>query len=139
MEDDERGTNAQPEPEVVSLTGHQQMVLIRNPAGDLVRFLAPNGEVTLSVLLTKEGPVLRFEGASLVLQAAGTLAIEAERLELSGRSGLSLKTGGNLDVQAEGTISSEGRVQNVTATLGDVSVRANDDVKLVGERVRVNC
>ena len=137
--EDERREKGRQDTEVVSLTGQQQMVLIRNPAGDLVRFLAPNGEVTLSVLLTKEGPVLRFEGASLVLQAAGTLAVEAERLELSGRSGLSLKTGGNLDIQAQGTITSEGRVQNVTATLGDVSVRANDDVKLLGERVRVNC
>ena len=137
--EDERETTAGPGADVVRLSGEHQLVVVRNPGGDLVRFLAPNGEATLSVLLTKEGPVLRFEGASLVLQAAGKLALEAEHLELRGRSGLSLKTGGDLAIDAEGNISSEGRVQTVTATCGDVSVRANDDVKLVGERVRVNC
>ncbi|HVT09946.1 MAG TPA: hypothetical protein VHO67_20930 [Polyangia bacterium] len=137
--EDELEAKARMDREVVSLSGRHQMVVIRDPAGDVVRFLAPNGDATFSVLLTKEGPVLRFEGASLVLQAAGTLAVEAERLELTGRSGLTLKTGGDLDIQADGAIASEARVQTVTATHGDVRVQANDDVKLVGERVRVNC
>jgi hypothetical protein len=44
-----------------------------------------------------------------------------------------------MKLQASGDLHSEARIQNVTATLGDVNVRANDDVKLSGERVRVNC
>ena len=31
------------------------------------------------------------------------------------------------------------RAQAITARLGDVSVKANDDVRLNGERVRLNC
>ncbi|WP_437295962.1 hypothetical protein [Sorangium sp. So ce426] len=112
---------------------------MRQPEGDVVRFLSPSGAVTLSVSLTEDGPVLRFEGASLVLQAAGSLAIEAEKLQLHGRAGVSLSTDGDLTLQATGDLHSEARIQNVTATLGDVNVRANDDVKLSGERVRVNC
>ena len=104
-----------------------------------MQFLAPGGAVTLSVLLTEAGPVLRFEGASLVLQASGSLAIDAEHLHLRGRAGMTLETAGDLALQAKGDLNSAARIQNITATLGDVNVQANDDVKLVGERVRVNC
>ncbi|WP_437648051.1 hypothetical protein [Sorangium sp. So ce362] len=129
----------EPTREIVELTGRQRLVVVRQPDGDVVRFLSPSGAVTLSVSLTEGGPVLRFEGASLVLQAAGSLAIEAEQLQLHGRAGVSLSTDGDLTLQAAGDLHSEARIQNVTATLGDVNVRANDDVKLSGERVRVNC
>ncbi|WP_437588941.1 hypothetical protein [Sorangium sp. So ce1000] len=129
----------EPTREIVELTGRQRLVVVRQPDGDVVRFLSPSGAVTLSVSLTEDGPVLRFEGASLVLQAAGSLAIEAEQLQIHGRAGVSLSTDGDLTLQAAGDLHSEARIQNVTATLGDVNVRANDDVKLSGERVRVNC
>jgi hypothetical protein len=125
--------------EVVDLEERRLMIVSRSAEGDLVQFLSPSGAVTLSVLLTEAGPVLRFEGASLILQAAGTLSIEAEQLHLRGKSGLVVETGGDLELRAAGTSNSEAAIQNVTATRGDVNVNANDDVKLVGERVRVNC
>jgi len=132
-------TPDEPKDQIVELTGRHRLLVERDPGGDIVRFLNPSGTVTLSVSLTENGAVLRFEGASLVLQAAGNLAIEAEQLRLHGRTGVSLSTGGDLSLQATGDLHSEARIQNVTATLGDVNVRANDDVKLSGERVRVNC
>lgn len=125
--------------EIVGLTGQQRLLVQRSPDGDLVQFLSPDGVVALSVSLTENGPVLRFEGASLVLQAAGKLAIEADELVLRGRSGVTLRTEGDLELQATGDLNSEARIQTITATRGDVKVRANDDVKLVGERIRMNC
>ncbi|MGD0835583.1 MAG: hypothetical protein ABSB49_02945 [Polyangia bacterium] len=67
------------------------------------------------------------------------MAIEAGQLRLHGRDGVSLSTEGYLKLQVAGDLHSEARVQNVTATLGDVNVRANDDVKMTGERIRMNC
>jgi hypothetical protein len=125
--------------EALELMGRQRLVISRRPGGELVQFLNSKGKVTLSVELTEQGPVLRFEGASLVLQAAGELAIEAEHLQLRGRSGVSLSTAGDLTFHAEGDLHSEARIQNLTAALGNVNVRANDDVRILGERVRVNC
>jgi hypothetical protein len=125
--------------ESLELSGRQRMVVVRGPDGDLVQFLSRHGQVTLSVLLTEQGPVLRFEGASLILQASGSLSIEADDLHLRGRNGVSLTSDGNLALRAEGDLTSEGRIQNLTATLGDVNVRANDDVKMQGERIRMNC
>lgn len=128
-----------PEGDSLALSGEQRVVVTRKAEGDVVNFLSARGEVVLSVQMTERGPVLRFEGASLVLQAAGELAIEAESLRLHGRGGVALTTDGDLALKAAGDLNSEARIQNVTAALGNVNVRANDDVRLNGERVMVNC
>ena len=112
------------------LTGRQRMVVVRRPDGDLVQFLSRQGQMTLSVRLTEQGPVLRFEGASLVLQAAGSLSIEAEDLHFMAALASHSPRMANLALRAAGDLTSEARIQNVTATLGNVNVRANDDVKL---------
>ncbi len=125
--------------ESVDLSRRQRMIVLRRPEADVVQFLSREGEITLSVILTEAGPVLRFSGASLALQASGSLSLEAEHVHLHGRSGVSMSTDGDLIVRAKGDLISEARVQTITATLGDVSVSANDDVRLVGERVRMNC
>lgn len=125
--------------ESVELSRRQRMIVLRRPDADVVQFLSRQGEITLSVILTEAGPVLQFQGASLALQASGSLSIEAEHLHLHGRGGVSLTTNGDLSVQATGDLTSEARAQKITATLGDVNVSANDDVRLLGERVRMNC
>ena len=135
----DHATPDEPTQEIVGLTGQQRLLVQRSPDGDLVQFLSPDGAVTLSVSLTEKGPVLRFEGAALVLQAAGSLAIEAERLSLHGKQGVTLSTEGDLELQATGDLHSVARIQTVTATRGDVKLRANDDVTMVGERIRMNC
>ena len=123
----------------LALTGQQSLVLSRREDGDLIQFMSAQGVVVLSVEVTSRGPVLRFEGKALTLQIEGDLAIDAESLHLHGRKGVSLSTEGDLTLQARGDLCSEARIQNVAATLCNVNVRANDDVRLNGERVLVNC
>jgi uncharacterized protein (DUF2345 family) len=74
------------------------------------------GEVLLDVVLTPAGPVLRFHAAQVQLDCSGTFQVRCE----------------SFDVQAAGDITLE-------AQRGNVDVRANDDVNLNGERVRLNC
>jgi hypothetical protein len=83
--------------------------------GELVTIRSPNGTVELEVRLTDRGPVLRFEAASLDLEAAGRIRTRCKSFE----------------VVAEDAA--------ITATRGDVQLRANDDVRLNGERVKLNC
>ena len=44
-----------------------------------------------------------------------------------------------MKLAATGDMQLEARVQDITATQGNVNVKANDDVCLHGERVKVNC
>lgn len=64
---------------ILELTGQQCVLVIHDQRGDMVHFFDQSGPLTLTVLLTEQGPVLRFEGAALKLQAAGDLIIDQGR------------------------------------------------------------
>lgn len=103
------------------------------PSGDghVLRLLGPGGGQRLEIAITPQGPVLRLHGG-LRIELAGELAVDAERIVLHGRQGLTLTSGADASIVAAGDL-------NARAELGDVAVRANDDVRLDGERVRMNC
>ena len=73
------------------------------------------GPVQLTIELTAAGPVLWFQGPALTLNAGGALVLSAESVSIHARQDLQLSAG------------------------GEVRVQANDDVKLNGERVLLNC
>jgi hypothetical protein len=130
---------ARNEPKEVELRGDQVLRLERGPDGDLIQLCDARGRLTLSIQVTDSGPVLRFEGQGLRIQAAGELTLEAEELRLHGRTRLNLTTGGDLALVANGDLASEARIQEIRARLGNVNIEANDDVRIDGERVMVNC
>lgn len=99
--------------------------------GHTLRLVGPGGGQRLEIAITPQGPVLRL-GGNLRVELTGDLAVEARRIALHGREGLALSSGADGSVQVVGDLA-------VTADLGDVSIRANDDVRIDGERVRMNC
>jgi hypothetical protein len=127
------------ETQELELRGEQRLRLERGPDRDLIQLCDARGRLTLSIQVKDSGPVLRFEGEGLRIQAAGELTLEAEELHLHGRTGLNLTTGGDLALVADGDLASEARIQEIRAKLGNVNIAANDDVRIDGERVMVNC
>ena len=123
----------------LALVGGQQLVVEEQPAANLLKILSADGRLTLSIRVTPSGPVLHVEGAGLMIQADGDLAVSAGRVAIHARDGLALSTGGDAHIHAVGNLHTSGRMQTITADLGNVNVKANDDVKLNGERVLVNC
>jgi hypothetical protein len=123
----------------IRLIGKQQLVIRRRRQVDLVQLLDAEGRLALSIEVTKDGPVLQLDGSQLTIRATGDLAIEAEHLKLHGRKGVLLASDQDVDVRAVGDLNSRARIQNITADLGNVNVKANDDVKLQGERIKMNC
>lgn len=83
--------------------------------GHVLRIAGADGAQAVEIALTPSGPVLRI-AAGMRIEVAGDLAIEAENLQLRGRDSVRIEAG-----------------------RGDVAVRANDDVLLDGERIRMNC
>ena len=128
------------EPErTIALKGGQRLILRRDSRAELLRIVGADGRVSLSIEIKESGPVLHFEGCDLAIRTDGDLAIEAGHLALHGRSGVSLTSDGDVLLKTAGDLHTEASECDLTATLGDVKVRANDDVKLNGERVMVNC
>jgi hypothetical protein len=118
--------------------GRQRLLVERAPDASVLRICGADGRVTLSIEVTESGPVLCFEGG-LEVRAKGELDFEAQRVAIRGREGVRIESGGDAHIRAQGDLNSEGREQNVRARLGNVNVKANDDVKLRGERIRLNC
>ena len=89
---------------------------------DLVRIRNKDGACVLTVELTEAGPVLRFEGAALELVAPRSLDVAC----------------GELRIEATGAARIGAKSVEIEARAGDVDVRANDDVRMNGERVHLN-
>lgn len=92
---------------------------------------AADGQVELSVCFTERGPVLRFEGAALRFETPGELSFDCEKLKLNAADSLELSAGGKMKAEAHSV--------DVRSRLGNVNLKANDDVRLLGERIKLNC
>ncbi|MRG96356.1 hypothetical protein [Polyangium spumosum] len=124
--------------ESLTLVGGHALTVERNPQNNVLRVVGPNGAVGVSITITPQAITVSLAGADLLLETTGKLAVRADELSLHGERGVSVTTGGDAVLRAEGDLHSEARIQNIQATLGNVNVRANDDVQLDGERIRLN-
>lgn len=122
----------------IEFVGGQRLQIERGEHEDLLTLVAPSGDVAFSIRITPSGPVLRFE-SRLRIETAGPLEFAGKSLSFSGADGVSIQSGGDAIIEAAGDLSCTARVQNIRARLGNVNVKANDDVRLTGERVRLNC
>ena len=121
-------------------------VTVEGGASDRITVRNPQGLVELSIRFTAEGPVLSFAAAAIDLKSEGAIRMDCERLELRARKELSVSSEGDLRETVAGQKVSEvgGRASlvahdvRVQARRGDVAVKANDDVRLDGERVLLN-
>lgn len=125
--------------QVIDLQGDQHLVLEQSQQEDRLMITSANGKVSLTITITDAGPVLHLEGAGLMIKTDGDLAINAKSLAIHGRDGIALTTGGDAQICAVGDLTTKARIQNITAELGNVNLQANDDVKIDGERILMNC
>lgn len=125
--------------QVLDLSAQYRLLVDQTERGTALRLVSPNGTTPLVLEITDQGVVLRVDSPSIALHSSGDLSLSAEHLSLRGRSGLTLASGGDLQVEAEGDLTTRAQSQVVRAELGSVEIKASDDVKLVGERVLVNC
>ena len=125
--------------QTLELDGGYALRILDSDRGQVLRLTGPDPETTWSILLRAEGPVLDLHSAGLTLKTDGAFAIDAQKVAIHGREGVSISSDADLCFRAAGDLESRGRIQTITADLGDVQIRANDDVRLNGERIRMNC
>ena len=120
------------------LVGRQRLRVERGRSDDRVTLVAPDGKITFSLRITPDGPVLRFD-QGLTIETGDSLALVGRRVAIRGAEGVSLESGGDATVEVAGDLTSTARIQNIRARLGNVNLKANDDVRVRGERIRLNC
>ena len=130
----------------LSLAGGQTLVLTRSghsigplPAEDLLQIIGPQGRPSVIIRVGEHGTSVELAGGPVVLSVDGDLRIEADRLQLHARDRLSLSSGHDAELVVEESLTTIAKRQSVTSTRGDVRILANDDVRLDGERIRMNC
>src|SRR5688500_5074824 len=104
---------------------------------------------TVQLIISVKDDTLIFNINSLVLNinATNELNLSAKKISIHAEDQLKMKTGGNLiqeiakDSLTEigGTNKIIAQIQKITANLGNVELKANDDVRLDGERIKLNC
>lgn len=100
-------------------------------AEDLLTVSSPDGDVEMEIRFTDSGPVLRFPSAALRLESEEDVEVACRDFRVRAR--------GEVDLEAEGAARLEGHAVEVRSRRRDVRVRANDDVRIDGERVLLNC
>ncbi len=119
--------------------GRQQLEVVTARQRSELTLIGTDGKVRLRLEVTAAGPVLHLDGGNLKVEVQGDLALAADRLALVARRELAVCSGGNLRIDAGENCAIQAKRQELTATLGDVKIGANDDVKIEGERIRMNC
>lgn len=123
----------------VPLVGNHRLLLERRPDADVLRVEGMDGRLRVAVTVTAAGATIELDGADLAIRSSGELSIDAQKLSLRGREEVTIESGGDVEVRAEGALRTEAHEQRHVARRGDHSVYANDDVRLDGERIRMNC
>jgi hypothetical protein len=127
----------QPVDQQIKMGGHTLSVRKTSDGGS-VCLISPEGSESLQIVITPSGAEVRLT-RGLTIAVTGTLAFDADQVSIRGRSGLSLSTGGAAVLEAEGSLDIRAHSTSLTTTHGNVSLRANDDVVLLGERILANC
>lgn len=122
--------------EDIKLPGGQHLQLSFD-GDDTILKVNATGKTLVSIRVTKEGAELSFEDG-LQLRTQGNLSLDGDRVTFRAREELRLESEGEVNISAKGDLNTEGRIQNIRAKLGNVNVKANDDVKLRAERILLN-
>lgn len=99
----------------------------------------PSGVISLQITMTDQGPLLQMKSAILDIEAEQKLSLSAEEVEVHAKKQLNIQSDGEMTETISGERSSTAEAYAHTARLGDFQVKANDDIKLNGERVKLNC
>ena len=130
----------------VDLKSGYSVESIESAEKNVVQIKAPDGRICLDIKITPQGPVVEINSVSLKVAAQGDLAFACRNLEISAENRIALRSkgdlvqtaGGDIAVEAQGSIETEAFSQSIKARLGDIELDANDDVMLDGERIRLN-
>ena len=99
---------------------------------------APDGRLCVRLTLGEGGPQIEVIGGSLAIRAEEDISLSCRRLDIDAAQGMRLRSGGELELSAAGALRSDGFSQHLVARRGDLSLEANDDIAVEGERILLN-
>lgn len=107
-------------------------------SGSDVLVRSADGALCLRVTQGPDELVVECIAGRMRLRAQAAMQIEAPQVSIYAQDELSLQSGGDLHLQARGRVSMRADALSLEAVGGDARIVANDDVRIEGERIRMN-
>ncbi len=103
-----------------------------------LRLRAPDGRMCLAITLTPAGPIVQVQAAALAVITEGDLRLDAGRLDVRTREGMSLHSDGDVVLSTSTKLTTTAFEQRILSTHGDIRMQANDDIRIDGEIIHLN-
>lgn len=122
----------------IELVHHHSLEVRQTRDRCVLHIVSQGNRASVSIHVSDRGISLCASGGDLTLETTGAISIDAQKLSLHGREGLSLSSDADASLRVSRDFEAQARIHNIHASLGNVNIRANDDVCLDGERIRLN-
>ncbi len=122
-------------------------VIVVDKTNETIKMLDKDQQLQLLIVIRQDGVSVSINAEEINLNATEQLNLSAKKVNIVSSEQMNIRSAGNFvqeitkDALTEvgGTNKSVARIQKITASLGNVELKANDDVKLDGESVKLNC
>jgi hypothetical protein len=94
--------------------------------------------MAIEIVLSARGPIVRASAATLEIESADEIVAKCNRFTVEARDAI-VMSAREIEHHASERARLEAEEIAIEARSGDVRVRANDDVQLLGEQVLLNC
>lgn len=102
-------------------SGHQVRIHDRENK-EWIEVREPEGDVVLTVRLTKDGPVISAKGAKLELKSTGCIALEAKTIEIRAEEKAVVESDGGLEIGSS----------------KQMEIHSEDDIRVNGKMIHLN-
>lgn len=119
-------------------SGLLEVVAAKADSPSTVVVRAADGTPRLTLTISSGEILLDCVSGATRLRVAGALTVDADSMRLAATHDMALHCGGDLTLSAGGRIDAVAERVSLEATCGDASITANDDVRIEGERIRMN-
>lgn len=124
-----------------------KLVIDRRGIEESISLIGKSGNIEVTIEMTEKGSLIKFSGAQIQLRAKEKIEINSPNVEINAEKRIDIQTNGDFHQRIQGDFHQRiqgdafraARVQNIHADLGDVKIKANDDLRLDGERIKLNC
>jgi hypothetical protein len=132
------GSNPSTQFESIRLTDGGSLKIASEGAQDTLTLLAADGQVRLVLSVSARNLQIQSSDTGAVLSLSGAITLEADSVRVVAKEHLALRSHGSLSVEAENELSLKAGSVVIAATRTDAVLRANDDVRIEAERIRMN-
>lgn len=106
----------------MQLDSGRQIIVDASEKEELIQIVEPKGEISMTIRMTENGPVITVRGAHLELKSAETITLEAKKIEMRAEQETVLTSKGSIDIKST----------------KKMDIGSDDDIRVKGKLIHLN-